>query len=221
MRRWKISKDMFTSSDKTEIRHAVVDTAIKCGCQNMLTFAADFGVDARMFASALRSTRVLSIENKSDVFEKQQQEMREFKNITCIKGELSEFLGNGIKYFHKFDCVFFDYNCIYSINVERDIASLFSGGGFARDGVFGLTIVKGREKPQSLIGTRLLRSVCCGNAYAYSKNRLHCISVTVHQIARGCGIELTDILIKSYKCHDGSSGVPMMAFVFKTTNRKD
>ena len=219
----KMNLNMYCSKDKNEIRETIVDSAIKYGCKHMLTMAGERGVDAKMFSERLRSARIVSVEEDADVFEFQQKELLQFRNTTCLNVKLSDFLNSGISMFSPFDCVFFDYYCLYKKQVEHDVESLFSCGRFARDGVFAITLAKAHERPEFLKGTRLLSGVCCNNYHDYVSNKEGCIDTTMHQIARDHGINLKQIMQKSYRNTKTGSSVgatTMMVFIYKTTNRK-
>lgn len=220
MSKGTMNKYMCISSEKQEVRNVIMDIAEHLECKHWLGMASEFGVDAKMFASRFRTSRLVSVESKEKVFKRQVKELSEFRNITCLHTTMSEFFDKSISMFPLFDCVFLDYNGIYSITVENDIVSLFSNGRFARNGVFALTVAKGREREEmvKLQKTRLIQSVCCGNVFEYLSNREGVITTTLHSICKDMGIELKPIFQKSYTNNKG--GMAMMAFVFKTTKRR-
>jgi len=214
-----MNKYMCVSSEKNEVRKVIMDLAEELECKHWLGMASEFGVDAKMFASRFRTSRLVSVESKEKVFKRQIKELSEFRNITCLHTTMSEFLDKGIGMFPSFDCVFLDYNGIYSTTIEDDMVSLFSNGRFTRNGVFALTIAKGREREEmvKMKNTRLIQSVCCGNLHDYLSNRENAITTTLHSICKDLSIELKPVFQKSYTNNKG--GMAMMAFVFKVVNR--
>jgi len=211
-----LNKDMYTSSEKYNVRKVLLQRAAIWGCRNMLTLAGPRGADARLFAEKLKTARVVSVEVDARTFIKQQVELSNYRNILCIKSDLSYFLANMLDKFPDFDCVFFDYNGIYKKSVEDNLINLFSKGLHCRNSVFGITLAKGRDGPEHVLGTRLLSGVCCNNYSTYRLNREEVISTTICQLARAYNLKCKPVFTLSYK--NKGRGMPMMAFIFDVIN---